>query len=72
MLALEGAIVADFIQSRGTEDKQSWWEDRWRYTTSGSGSKLYILKCKNQTDEIFVNIKFLVLFCFRFLGGVDE
>lgn len=34
-------------------------------TTSGRGSKLYIFKCKNQTDKIFVNIKFLVcLFVF--------
>ena len=34
--------------------------------TSGRGSKLYIFKCKNQTDKIFVNIKFLVCFPFFF------
>lgn len=45
-------------------------------TTSGRGSKLYIFKCKNQTDKIFVNIKFLVcLFvCFFccFFEGMNE
>ena len=30
--------------------------------TSGRGSELYIFKCKNQTDKIFVYVKFLVCF----------
>lgn len=48
------------------EKYQTGWQDRDRHTTSGRGSKLYIFKCKNQTDKIFVNIKFLVCFSFFF------
>lgn len=36
--------------------------------TPGRGSKVYIFKCKNQTDKIFVNIKFLVCFSFCLFG----
>lgn len=34
---------------------------------SGRGSELYIFKCKNQTDKIFVNIKFPVFFSYAFM-----
>lgn len=70
-LTREGAIVPDWLQSghwwnRMCEEKyQTGWQDK-RHTTSGRKSKLYIFKCKNQTDKIFVNIKFPVCFFFSF------
>ena len=69
-LTLEGAIVTDSLQSAHSEDTgrvQNNTKLGGRTetdTTSGGGSKLYIFKCKNQTDKIFVNIKFLVCFSF--------
>lgn len=48
------------------EKYQTGWQERDRHTPSGRGRKLYIFKCKNQTDKIFVNIKFLVCFSFSF------
>lgn len=79
-LTLEGAIVTDLLQSAHSEETeeryQTGWQDRGRHTTSGKGSKLYISKCNDQTEKIFVNIKFLGSFSFflffPFFEGMNE
>lgn len=78
-LTLEGAIVTEFLQwahsvKSGCVKKNTKLGGRkeTRHTPSGRGRKLYIFKCKNQTDKIFVNIKFLVCFSFFFFEWMNE